>query len=147
MAEESPQNNPEEAQTADGAESVSTAARRFLTQLFDLQMREIITTRMLPIIYGLAIAGAALMAVYSIVWGFSQSMWVGIAWLLIAGPALFLAIVTSVRVLLEFVLTLFRITRYLDVLGGQIEGISDQMDSIDEDLPRIQFWRNWTRHK
>lgn len=145
MADEAPQDSPEDKPATEPSPSMREAARRFLGQLFDLQMREIITTRMLPIIYGLAIAGAALVAVYSTVWGFTQSLWAGLGWLLVAGPALFLAIVISVRVLLEFVLTLFRIARYMDVLGSQIEGISDQMDSIDADLPRIQFWRTWTR--
>lgn len=122
-------------------------AAGFVRQLFDLQMREIITTRMLPVIYGLAVAFAALSALYSIGWAFSQSWWLGAVWAVIVGPAVFIGIVTTIRVLLEFILTVFRIACYMEVLGNQIEGISDRMEGIDADLPRIQFWRSWKRDK
>lgn len=150
MTEEEPNKEQQSADKGPG-KVVPTGTREaglsFLTQLFDLQMREIVTTRMLPIIYGLAIAGAALLSLYSILWGFSQSWVLGIGWLIVIGPALFLAVVTTVRVLLEFVMTVFRIACYMEVLGNQIEGISDQMEGIEEDLPRIQFWRSRKRNK
>lgn len=151
MAEQEPTNEQEK--TGHGLHGnqeppgTREAARGFLKQLFDLQMREIVTTRMLPIIYALALAGAGLLSLYSIAWGFSQSWWAGVAWLIVIGPALFLAVVTTVRVLLEFVMTVFRIACYMEVLGNQIEGLSGQMEEIEEDLPRIQFWRSWTRKK
>ncbi|MDN5862554.1 MAG: DUF4282 domain-containing protein [Salinisphaera sp.] len=119
----------------------------FLVQLFDLQMRQIVTTRMLPFIYGSAIALAGLLSVYSIVWAFEHGFWEGIAWLLLVGPGLFLAVVITVRVLLEFVLIVFRIACYMEVMGGQIEGIADQTEDIAGDLPRIMFWRKWGRER
>lgn len=127
--------------------SIHEAARRFLGQLFDLQMREIVTTRMLPIVYALAITGAGLATGYSILWGFRQSWWMGLIWLLIAGPALFLVTVTAVRVFLEFVMTVFRIAFYLEALGNHIESIADQTEEIADDLPRIQFWRSRRRER
>ncbi len=125
--------------------SVAELGRLFARQLFDLQMRELLTTRMLPIIYGLAIGFAALLTVYWIVWGFGQSWGMGIAWLLVIGPALFVAVVTAIRVFLEFVMTVFRIALFLESLGGQIESIAGQTEEIAEDLPRIQFWRSRKR--
>lgn len=128
-------------------EQTRSEASNFIVQLFDLQMRQMVTTRMLPLIYGSGIALAALLSLYSILWAFEQAWWQGIAWLVIVGPALFFAVLITIRVLLEFVLTVFRIFVFLEALGSQIEGIADQTEDIAQDLPRIMFWRGLRRQK
>ena len=53
----------------------------------------------------------------------------------------------TLRVMLEFVLTVFRIAFFLEALGGQIESIAGQTEDIHQDLPRIRFWRRSARGK
>jgi hypothetical protein len=113
-----------------------------LSGLFDLQFQTIVTTQMLPAIYGLAIALAGVASLYFVFWGFGHSWWMGTAWLLLFGPALFLAVIIAIRVTLEFVLTVFRIALFLETLGTQIDSIAAQTEEISDDLPRIQFWRS-----
>ena len=119
-------------------------ARSLVSGLFDLEFKTIITTQMLPVIYGLSITLSGIATLYFIAWGFGQSWWLGLTWLLVAGPALFLALVTTVRVILEFVLTVFRIAFYVEAMAGQVEGIAGQTEGIAEDLPRIKFWKSFT---
>lgn len=107
-----------------------------LRNLFDLSFRNIITTRMMPLIYGLAIALAGLLTTYLIVQSFQDSWALGLVWMFVAGPALFLALVITLRVLLEFFLSIFRILIYLECLVQRTEDIAT-------DMPRVQFWRSW----
>lgn len=75
-----------------------------------------------------------------IFWAFEQSLISGLVWPGLLGPAMFLALIVTIRVLLEFVLTVFRIAFFLESLGGQVESIAGQAEDIHEDLPRIRFW-------
>lgn len=113
-----------------------------LAGLFDFQFNTIITTQMMPVIYGMAMLFSALATVYSILWAFGQSWWLGLIWLFIVGPAVFVALITSVRVVLEFVLTVFRIACYVEAVTGEVEGIAGQTEGIADGLPRIKFWRS-----
>lgn len=121
--------------------NIKSDGSTLLVNLFDIQLRTVVTTRMLPAIYLLALILAGLMALYSVVWAFDKGWITGVFWLLIGGPALFIALITSVRVLLEFVLTVFRIAVMMESLGGQVDSMAGQIDELSEDLPRIQFWK------
>ncbi len=127
-----------------GPQGIATNARTLLSGLFDFQFRTIITTQMMPIIYGMAVLLSALAAVYYTVWAFGESWWMGLIWLILVGPALFIALITSVRVVLEFVLTVFNISCYVDAMAGQVEGIAEQTEDISGSLPRIKFWRSFS---
>lgn len=127
--------------------NLQTNIRMLLSGLFDLQFKTIITTQMMPLIYCLSILLSALAALYGIVWAFGQSWWMGLIWLTVVGPALFIALITTVRVVLEFVLTVFRISCYVEAMGGQVEGIAGQTQEISGSLPRIRFWKTSTKEK
>lgn len=123
-------------------QTLSANCRTLLGGLFDLKFNTIITTQMMPLIYTLAVVLSALTAFYCIVWAFGESWWMGLAWLIVVGPALFVALITTVRVVLEFVLTVFKISCYVEALAGQVEGIADQTEGIADGLPRIKFWQS-----
>lgn len=72
-----------------------------LRSLFDFEMREVVTTRMLPLIYRFAVISMAALTVLGVVTAFMQSPWLGLVWLLF-GPVVFLILVVVVRVFLEF---------------------------------------------
>ncbi|MBO9470027.1 DUF4282 domain-containing protein [Endozoicomonas sp. G2_2] len=113
-----------------------------LSGLRDLRFETVVTTQMVPTIYTLGLVFSALSTLYMIAWGFGQSLWIGSAWVVVLGPAMFLALAITIRVLLEFVLTVFRIAFFLEALGGRIDSIAGQTEEIAEDLPRIRFWRS-----
>lgn len=127
--------------------NLQTNIRMLLSGLFDLQFKTIITTQMMPLIYSLSLLLSALAALYGIVWAFGQNWWMGLIWLTVVGPALFIALVTTVRVVLEFVLTVFRISCYVEAMGSQVEGIAGQTHEISGSLPRIRFWKTSTKEK
>lgn len=133
--------------TSNESDTLLANVRMLLAGLFDLQFKTIITTQMMPLIYSLSILLSALAALYGIIWAFGQSWWMGLIWLAVVGPALFVALITTVRVVLEFVLTVFRISCYVEAMGGQVEGIAGQTEEIFGSLPRIRFWKTSTKDK
>ena len=111
-----------------------------LRSLFDFEMREIITTRMLPIIYRFAVLAMAALTVLGIITAFLQSFWAGAVWLLF-GPVVFLMLVVVVRVFLEFVMAVFRMLVYIEILDRRTSTIEGHTEEVVQDLPRIQFWK------
>lgn len=107
-------------------------------------MREVVTTQMLPLIYQAAVYAIGAAVVLAIVTAFIDSVWMGLAWLLF-GPVLFLAMVVVVRVFLEFVLAVFRILIYIEILDRRTSSIQEHTGEVVQDLPRIQFWKSFRR--
>jgi hypothetical protein len=107
--------------------------REFLRDLFDVQFRTFMATRMLPGVYGFGIVLAALFTIYVVVLRFRESTWEGLAWLLL-GPLMFLGLVTALRITLEFVLAVFRMAWYVEHVAGRTQIIADE-------LPRFGFLR------
>lgn len=121
--------------------NLASNGKELMKELFDVQFSSIVTTRMLPVIYGLALVLAGVQAVYSVIWAFEQNMWMGFLWLVVIAPAVFLAVVTAVRVVLELVLAIFRLLVMMESLSGKMDTMAGQIDVIQDDLPRIQFWK------
>lgn len=122
-----------------------TETRRFVAGLGDVQFRQLLTPRMLPTIYVLGIALSAMLTLYLIVHGFRDDWLTGLAWLLLLGPAVFLALVGALRIGLEFLLAIFRLVVHVERLDEVAHTIQGQTEEIAEDLPRIQFWRAFSR--
>ena len=80
----------------------------FFTTLFDFSFSEFIVPKILKVLYGLGILGAAIAALGFIVNGFSAGVLGGIV-MIILSPVIFVIGVILVRVYLEVVLVLFRI--------------------------------------
>lgn len=123
--------------TAAGSEIV---LRDLLRNLFDFEMREIVTTRMLPLIYRFAVMAMAALVVLGVVTAFIQSVWMGLTWMLF-GPIVFLILVVVVRVFLEFVMAVFRMLVYIEILDRRTSTIEGHTEEVVQDLPRIQFWK------
>ena len=80
----------------------------FFTTLFDFSFSEFIVPKILKVLYGLGILGAAIVAIGFIVNGFGAGVLGGIV-MLILSPVIFVIGVILVRVYLEVVMVLFRI--------------------------------------
>lgn len=114
--------------------------RDLLRNLFDFEMREIVTTRMLPLIYRFAVIAMGALVVLGVVTAFIQSFWMGLAWM-IFGPLVFLMLVVVTRVFLEFVMAVFRMLVYIEILDRRTSAIEGHTEEVVQDLPRIQFWK------
>ncbi len=114
--------------------------RELLRNLFDFEMREIVTTRMLPLIYRLAVISMGALVLLGIATAFIQSFWLGLVWL-IFGPIVFLILVVVVRVFLEFVMAVFRMLVFIEILDRRTSAIEGHTEEVVQDLPRIKFWK------
>lgn len=116
-------------------EALGSTIRFFFANLFDLRMQAVVSMAILPVVYGLGIAIAAGGVITLIVLGFESSVGEGVFWLVLAGPTVFVAAVASLRIFLEFVLAIFRVS-------VQMDAIVEQTREIAVDLPRLRFWKN-----
>ena len=90
----------------------------FFTQLFDFSFTEFVTTKIIKFIYilGLILTGLATIAI--IISAFSQSSVIGIV-SLIFSPLIFLIYVIILRVWLEIIIVIFRISENIEILKGK----------------------------
>ena len=109
-------------------------AGEFLRNLFDLQFKQLLTPRMLPTLFVLAIIASALWVVAYAAQGFATSLGEGLMRLLLIGPLAFLTMVTCARVALELCLAIFRLAVHASRMAGHTEDIAGG-------LPRITFWK------
>lgn len=108
--------------------------REFLRDLFDLNFRVFMATRMLPVVYLFGIVLAALFTIYLVVERFHISQREGLLWAFLLGPAAFFGLVTALRITLEFVLAVFRVAWY-------VEQVASHTQVVSEELPRFGFLR------
>ncbi|MGH8456745.1 MAG: DUF4282 domain-containing protein, partial [Stenotrophobium sp.] len=126
---------------------VRSGVAEILRGLADVQLHHIITTAMAPTIYVLAASGVVAINLYLAVEAFQQSLTSGLVWLILIMPITSVAGIVTVRVVLESLLSLFRIVVYMETLmerlqtlQGQTESIADKVEELP--LPRIHFWRS-----
>lgn len=82
--------------------------KSFWACLFDLSFSELITVRIIRVLYLIGIIIAGVVALVLVVKAFSQGFGKGLL-LVIASPVVFTLLVICFRVKMEFLLTLFRI--------------------------------------
>jgi hypothetical protein len=109
------------------------ALRAYFRDLFDLQFRTFLATRMMPGVYAFGIFLAAVFSLYVTALRFRASAWEGLAWLVL-GPAMFVGLVTALRITLEFVLAVFRVAWY-------VEQVATHTETVSQELPRFGFLR------
>ena len=97
------------------------AEKGFLGNLFDLSFTEFITTRVIKVLFILAIIFSAIAAIAIIISGFVGGALQGIV-LLVILPILFLVCVILARVWLELVIVIFRIAENTGRLAEQGQG-------------------------
>ncbi|HWU67503.1 MAG TPA: DUF4282 domain-containing protein [Stenotrophobium sp.] len=125
-------------------------ALEVLRNLFDVRLRTIMTTRMAPTIYVFLALGVIAVNLFLTIEAFQVSLISGLVWLLLIMPIASIVGVITVRVILESLLSLFRIVLHMETLMEQLHTLRGQTESIAErvedlPLPRIQFWRSRKR--
>lgn len=97
----------------------------FFGALFDLSFSEFVTTRVIKVLYVLGIILAILVALGFIVSGFTQSVGLGIVFVILS-PLIFLLYTILTRIWLEIVIVVFRIaenTREIAEQGRRDQGL------------------------
>lgn len=92
--------------------------RGFFGQLLDFSFTEFITTKIIKVLYGLAIFIAAVFTILLIIGAFSDSVASGVI-LLVLSPLWLLLCVTVSRLILEMVLVAFRMAEHVGYLAKQ----------------------------
>lgn len=83
-------------------------ANSFMKSLFDLEMKEPITLKIIKVLYTIGIAIAGIIGVALVITAFTKSFATGLLHV-IAAPLAFLLLVVILRVVLELLMTLFKI--------------------------------------
>lgn len=81
----------------------------FFSALFDFSFSQFITTRLIPILYGLALVVGAVMALFYLVVGFRFGFGMGILAIIVV-PICYVLYAMYLRVLLEVLIVVFRIS-------------------------------------
>ena len=81
----------------------------FFASLFDLSFSSLVTTKVIKVIYVLTLIAIGLFALALVITGFHTSAAAGVLVLLVVAPVVSLFYVVYARVLLEFVIAVFRI--------------------------------------
>lgn len=126
-------------------ESARQQASVLIEGLRDFDFRQMLTPRVIPVLYVLAMGFSAMLSIYLVMQGFRDSWLMGLLWLFLLGPALFIALVVAARIALEFLVSVFHIALHVEEVTAAAGRIEGQTEDIRSDLPRIQFWRSWTR--
>jgi uncharacterized protein DUF4282 len=83
--------------------------KSFFSALFDLSFSSFVTTKIVKVLYVLAMVVCGVAAVSYIAWAFTDSVGLGLFALFIAAPLFFLIYVIYTRVVLEVFIAIFRI--------------------------------------
>lgn len=84
----------------------------FFASLFDLSFSSLVTTKVIKFVYVLTLIAIGLLGLVFIVAAFVKSLALGLLTLVILAPLVSLFYVVYARVLLEFVIAVFRIMEY-----------------------------------
>ena len=84
----------------------------FIESLMDFSFTAFVTSKIIKLLYGLSIVGAALVGLVLIVGAFVTSTLAGIFTLLVIAPLVFAIVVIYSRVLLEIIIVVFRISEH-----------------------------------
>jgi len=105
----------------------------FFGSLFDISFSSLITTRVIKVLYVLALIAIALFSLFFIVAAFHSSSGAGFFTLIILAPLGALLYTVYTRVILEFIIVVFRIAEYngeLVALTRQQMGLPAQTGSL-----------------
>jgi hypothetical protein len=115
-----------------------------LAAVTDLGFRTVTAQHLVPVLYGLVMAGAVVSYLFVAVLAVEFSVLLGLFWLLLAGPVACVVVVLVTRVALESLLAIFAMGKQVDEanelvleIAELVIGISDKVEVI----PTLPFGR------
>ncbi len=93
-------------------------AKCFFSSLFDVSFSDFITPKIIKIVFILGIIGSGIAAISMIAGAFAKSTGMGIVTLIIGAPLSFILMVIAIRIYLELIMIIFRISDNIAKLAG-----------------------------
>ena len=115
-----------------------------LTAFTDFGFRKSTAQHVVPLLYGLVIAGAVVLYLAGAVVAFELSAVLGVFWLVLAGPVTCVAIVLVARVVLESLSAFMAMGQQVDELNELVLEIAELMIGVSdkiEVIPTLPFGR------
>lgn len=91
----------------------------FLASLFDFEFSSFIATRLVKLLYGLAMVGIALAALSLVVGAFQEGLLPGLLMLLVGAPLATLFMLVYARVVAELMIVVFRISENIQQIADR----------------------------
>ncbi len=110
-----------------GVPDYQTWLREFTHALFDFSFSEVLTTKMLPFLYGLGIIAIGSITLFLTLEMMLYAPLKGLLYLFTLTPLAFFAGVAALRVTLEFVSAVFRLQTYMIRMNGSMKRLEEQM--------------------
>ena len=124
---------------------------QYWRELLNFKFDKYMIVQVLPGVYGILLVALVFSILTAAVLAFMKSIWLGIGFLILPAPLIFLVVASILRALLEFYLVVFRISEHVDELVGlrdtvdRLSGISDTVDDMVSLTRRIPFWKAMSR--
>ncbi|MEE4250389.1 MAG: DUF4282 domain-containing protein [Alcanivoracaceae bacterium] len=124
---------------------------QYWRELLNFKFDKYMIVQVLPGVYGILLVALLLSILTATVLAFMQSIWLGIGFMILPAPLIFLVVASILRALLEFYLVVFRISEHVDELVGlrdtvdRLSGISDTVDDMVSLTRLIPFWKAMSR--
>ncbi len=109
----------------------------FIRALFDFSFAEVITLKMLPLMYGLAIIALFVGTLALSFEIFTYSIWRGIAYLIFVAPIFFIFGMAAVRSILEFFSAVFRMQALMVGMNSGLEKLEQQMSQLSGQMTSL----------
>ena len=109
----------------------------FVRALFDFSFSEVITLRMLPLLYGLALIACLAAALLIFVNTASHSLWRGMFYLIFVAPIFFIFAMAAIRSLLEFFSAVFRMQTLMVDMNKGLEGLEHYMEALSGQMQEL----------
>lgn len=126
---------------------------QYWRELLNFRFDKYMIVQVLPGVYGMLLVALLLSIATATVLAFMKNIWLGIGFLILPAPLIFLVVASILRALLEFYLVVFRIAKHVDELVGlrdtvdRLSGISDSVDEMVSITRRIPFWKAMSRRR
>lgn len=126
---------------------------QYWRELLNFKFDKYMIVQVLPGVYGILLVALLFSIATATVLAFMKNVWLGIGFLILPAPLIFLVVASILRALLEFYLVVFRIAKQVDELVGlrdtvdRLSGISDTVDEMVSLTRRIPFWKAMSRRR
>lgn len=108
----------------------SPSSLGFFASLFDFSFSSFITTKLVKVIYGLAMAGNVLFALMMVAAGFGRGFMSGVFVLLVMAPLVFVLFTALARLWLELVVVLFRMAEHARVTANSTQAMAARQHTM-----------------
>jgi hypothetical protein len=109
----------------------------FIKALFDLSFKEVVTVKMLPLLYCVGIITAMVASIYLITHAFMKSLLDGFIYLMIA-PIFFIFAVAAIRSTLEFFSAVFNLQAHMALVNHLMKDMNQEIGGMHNKIESMR---------